>query len=380
LRFLWFGSYAKGPGYPRSTTLIEGLRRRGHTVTELHAPLFAGAAERVRAASGGGLLRGGWRQTGAAARLGSGWFRASEHDVVVVGHGGVIDVPLARMLQSFERVPIVMDDFVPLYDAAVRDRALAPHGSLRARSILALERLSGRTADLVLADTSEHRELLARDLDVAPDRIAVVPIAQEDPGPPAPLPSYRELRVLLVATFIPLHGVETVFDAAGRLTDDPVHITVVGEGQGLAALRARFESCVNVELVPRFLPPDEIRERLARSHVGLGIFGDTPKASRVVPFKAVLTLAAGRALVTRDSPAAREALGPTAESDEPAALLTAAADGEALARALRALARDEGRVRRLAEAGRRRYLLRFTPERSADTLVAALRGRGLVGG
>lgn len=378
LRFLWFGSYSTGPGYPRSDTLIEGLRRLGHTVTEVRAPLFAGAGERVRTARGRGLLRGAWRQTRAAGGLARRWFRAPEHDVLVVGHGGVVDAPLARLLQNFERVPIVFDDFVPLYDAAVRDRALAPPGSLRARGVRSLERLSGRVADLVLSDTAEHKLLLAADLCVPAERIAVVPIAQADPGPPAPLPATPELRALLVATFVPLHGVETVLRAAELLDGKPVRITVVGEGQGLPALRERLGAARNIDFVEGFLAPAEVLARFADAHVGLGIFGDTPKAGRVVPFKAALTLAAGRALVTRDSAAAREALAPHADDPEAAALLTPASDPEALAEALEALAADRGRLARLAAAGRRRYLARFTPERSAQALVNALRARGHV--
>lgn len=370
LRFLWFGSYAKGPGYPRSETLIAGLRALGHTVTEVHAPLFGGVAERVRAGRGRGLVRSALRQGGAVVRLARGWFAAEEHDVVVVGSGGVIDAPLVRFLQNFDRRPVVLDAFIPLYDTAIRDRGLAEPGSPRARLLLGIERLAGRVADLVLADTAEHAELLADDLGRARDVLHVVPIAQPDPGEPAPLPGDDgPLRVLLVSTFIPLHGVETVVSAAELLAGEPVHVTLVGDGQGLAAIRSRAEDAL--ELIPEFVPRERIAEMAAASHVGLGVFGDTAKAARVVPLKAALTLAGGRALVTRDGPAAREGL-------DGAAVLVPPADPRALADALRALAADRGRVRELALRGRERFLERYTPERAAQALVTGLHDRGLV--
>ena len=110
-----------------------------------------GVKDRVKAGRGRGLVRSALRQGGAVVRLAKGWFAAEEHDVVVVGSGGVIDAPLVRFLQNFDRRPIVLDAFIPLYDTAVRDRGLAPEGSPRARLLRGLERLAGRVADLVLA-------------------------------------------------------------------------------------------------------------------------------------------------------------------------------------------------------------------------------------
>ncbi len=371
LRFLWFGSYSKGPGYPRNETLMAGLRARGHVVEEAHAPLFEGAGERVALGGGGGVVKTAARQSRAALRLAGAWFRASPHNVAVVGSGGVVDVPLLRFLQNIDRRPVVLDAFVPLYDTVVRDRGLAAPGSARARVLRRAERLSGRLADLVLADTGENAQLVAEDLSVPLDDVAVVPIAQPDPGPPAALPDGGPLRVILVATYIPLHGVETVVRAARSLGGAGLEITIVGTGQLLPDVKPLAEGVAGLQLVEAFEPPERIAERLAQSHVGLGVFGTTEKAARVVPFKAVLTLAAGRALVTRDSPAAQEAL-------DGAALLVEAGDPHGLAAALARLRDDRAETARLADAGRRRYVERFTPESAARSLEEALAARGLL--
>jgi glycosyltransferase involved in cell wall biosynthesis len=364
VRILWFGSYATGPGYPRSETLIAGLKELGHEVVEVHAPLFAGNEERVAAGGGRRLSRTALRQTLATAKLARRYFVAGPHDVAVVGSGGVVDAPLLRMLQGFARVPLVVDAFIPLYDTVVRDRGLAQPTSFRARSLLSIERLAGRVADVVLADTSAQADLLAEDLRIERSKIAVVPVAQPDPGPPAALPG-GPLRVLLVASHIPLHGVPTVVAAARRLAGKGIAIRIVGAGQGLAAASQEASGIQGLELVPRFVPEAEIRAELAASHVGLGVFGATEKAARVVPLKAALVLSCGRALVTRDGPAAREAL-------DGAALLVPPADADALAAALARLSADRGELVRLAREGRRRYEERFTPRVAASRLVAAV--------
>lgn len=366
MRIVWFGSWARGPGYPRSETLISGLRALGHDVCEVHAPLLDGAAAKLDAAGGGGTAALAWRQAKAALRLARGWFRAGECDAVVVGYGGIADVPIARFLQNFDRTPLVWDAFVPMYDAVVRDRGLAAPDSRRARLLLRLERTSARLADVILADTGANADLLAADLGAARDRIAVVGISQPDPGEPAPLPSGGPLRALLVATHIPLHGVPVAIEAARRLGPSAgVEIRIVGTGQGVAEAARLAADVPGVVLEDRFAPEDEVRAAYAASHVGLGVFGTTEKAARVVPLKAALTTAAGRALVTRDGPAAREALGDDA-------VLVPAGDPDALAAALVRLRDDRCELERLAAAGRRRYLAQFTPEAAARALLGAL--------
>ena len=42
----------------------------------------------------------------AAVKLSAGWFRAEEHDVVVVGAGGLFDGMLLRFLQNVNRCPV----------------------------------------------------------------------------------------------------------------------------------------------------------------------------------------------------------------------------------------------------------------------------------
>ena len=366
MRIVWFGSYAKGPGYPRSESLIAGLRALGHDVCEVHAPLLAGADERVGIARGGaGAGRLAARQARAAWSLARDWFRAGEADAVVVGYGGVLDVPLARFLQNLDRVPLVWDAFVPLYDSVVRDRGLAEPGSGRARVLLGIERASGRMADIVLADTAEHADLLTEDLGIQRAKVAVVGVAQPDPGEPAPLPEGGALRVLLVASHVPLHGVPTVIEAARRLAGAGVEIVIAGAGQGLSEAQRAATGVPGLLLDGRFVPEDEVLARLRASHVGLGVFGATAKAARVVPLKVALVLAAGRALVSREAPAVRAAVGEDA-------LLVPPDDPDALASALVRLRDDRALTARLGVAGRRRYLSTFTPEAAARALLDAL--------
>jgi glycosyltransferase involved in cell wall biosynthesis len=73
----------------------------------------------------------------------------------------------------------------------------------------------------------------------------------------------------------------------------------------------------------------------------------------VIPNKAYQALACGRALITGDTPAARELL-----RDGVDALLVPPGDPRALAHAVRRLAGDAALTARIAEAGRETYVAR----------------------
>ena len=117
-----------------------------------------------------------------------------------------------------------------------------------------------------------------------------------------------------------------------------------------------------------------LRARVLGSDICLGVFGTSDKAGRVVPNKVYDALAAGRPLVTADSPAARELLG-----DGRDALLVPAGDAGALAAALRRLG-DVGERARLGGGALALYRRRCTPEAVRAALLAALEASFVSGG
>jgi glycosyltransferase involved in cell wall biosynthesis len=96
--------------------------------------------------------------------------------------------------------------------------------------------------------------------------------------------------------------------------------------------------------------------------VCLGIFGDTKKAERVIPNKVFQILAAGRSLITRDSPAIRELLHPTR-----GIRLIAPAQPQALAAAVRAQLNHRSDI---GVAERHRIIARISPSAVGRQLIA----------
>jgi len=356
VRVCYFGTY--DPAFARNGLLLAGLRQAGVEVVECRVPLWVDTTDKLAAARGAApsvavRLAAAWRELARCYRA------VGSHDAVLVGYAGQLDVLLAHCLMRGADRPLVLDAFLSVAET-LEDRGLARAGSVRWRAARLLDRLASRRADRVLVDTRAHAAYFARQLGVPSERLAVVPMGAW-PRQPRPLPARPTFEVLYFGAYIPLHGLDYVLGAARRLTPlADVRFTLVGDGQDFARVRDRAArlGLGNVRFVRAWLSEDAlVAQYVNAADVCLGAFGASPKAGRVLPAKVFLALAAGRPVVTRDSPAAREALrhGETA-------LLCAPASAEALAAALCRLRGDPALRERLAEAGPALVARHYTPE------------------
>jgi glycosyltransferase involved in cell wall biosynthesis len=235
---------------------------------------------------------------------------------------------------------VVFNPLLSLEDTLVGDRGRFRPGSLAARSLAAIDRRALRAADLVVADTAANADDLARRGRIPHKQVAVCFVGAEErvfrPG----WQSREPFAALFVGKLIPLHGLDTVLRAA-RLAPE-IRFRVVGSGQQEAALADRPQ---NVDWTP-WVEYERLPQELHVAGCALGIFGTSAKARRVIPNKAYQALACGTPLVTADTPAARELL-----ADSVSALLVPPGDAEALASAVRKLARDATLAERIGGRG-----------------------------
>ena len=181
------------------------------------------------------------------------------------------------------------------------------------------------------------------------------------------LPAFE---ALFFGTYVPLHGIEVIVDAADLLLQEKdINITVIGTGQLLPQIKqdAERRAVTNIDFIDRWVPTDELVAHIERAQVCLGIFGSTPKAARVIPYKVYDALAMRKPVVTRDSPAVRELL----VNDESA--LLCAPEGKSLADALLRLRNESGLASKLACNGYERYRQHGSPAAVGRALVNSLK-------
>ena len=352
MRVLYFGTYERD--YPRNSQVISCLRGAGVDVVERHAQLWE--RQRHRWSLG---LSAMLRVAASETRLLFG--RKGSFDVMIVGYPGHFDMPAARRIARGR--PVVFNPLVSLWDTLVGDRARFSPRSPAAGVLKHIDRIAFRRADLVVADTEQHARYFAETFDLPRSRVEVCLVGAEDavfrPGwQPA-----GGFHVLFVGKLIPLHGLETILEAARLLPDVPFH--VIGSGQLEQQLQTRPD---NVAWTP-WVEYEDLPTAIQGAACALGIFGTSDKAARVIPNKAYQALACGTPLVTGDTPAARELL-----TDGVDALLVPVGDPAALAEAIRRLATDRELAERVGAAGRATYVTRASEE------VLGVRWRALLEG
>lgn len=331
----------------------------------MHRPVW----ERQRHKVGMGPARSSLalgRHVGAWAALGARVMRRPPVRAVVAGYLAQPDAPFAWLAARRLGVPLVVDLMISLWDTLAGDRGRA--GGLAARGLRAVDRLSIRAADLVLADTAANARFLVERLGARPERVAVVPVgAEPERFPVSPLPDGPP-RGVFYGKLSPMHGLETILAAARRPGVPPIRL--IGDGQLGPWLDAEIarDPPPGVERVS-WVPYDGLGAEIAAAAISLGVFGTSEKASRVVPNKVWQAMAAGRAIVTADGPAVREVL--THGED---ALLVPAGDPSALGAALARLAADRALCARLGGAAHRTFLRRGAPSVVARCLIDALAG------
>lgn len=344
MRVLLFGVY--DPTYSRNRILERAVRDAGHTVLHCRADAR-------------GWLKWGQLKTRLL------WHRwHGTYDAVLVMFPAQTAVVVARMLSG---KPVIADFFTSHYEGYVSDRAMANEGSLRAWWYRAQDRLLARCAHWYLVDTQEHANYYGEAFGLDVTRLTVVPVGSDarviKHAPERKLEEGQDLMVHWHGSYIPLQGADVVVKAASLLAGSGVRFRMVGSGQtlGMAKALASELGVTTIEFMDH-VPYAQLSSLMAQSDICLGIFGSSSKTQRVVPNKAYEAFAAGRTLVTADTPAMHELF------DSSCAMLVPAGDERALAGSIVMLMRNTEMRLQLARAGHARYMEHAGPQALANIM------------
>ncbi|MDD2455920.1 MAG: glycosyltransferase [Kiritimatiellae bacterium] len=275
---LWWGR--SDPAYSRNGVLRGHLSSLGWSITDF-SPAFSGLAD-IEAA-----LR-----------------RVRKPDLVWVPCFRQRDMAAARRWCDRLGVPLVFDPLISAYDKQVWERFKLKADSPAALKLLSWERGIFAKADLVIADTPCHARFFAETLGITPERARVVYVGADEGlfKPAAAREPRATAEVLFYGSFIPLHGAQTIIEAARVYQGPPVRWRLLGDGPAKLDCQKAAEGLANV-VFEAPVPYADLPARVHRADILLGVFGTTMKAGRVIPNKVFQALAAGRPVVTRESDA-----------------------------------------------------------------------------
>lgn len=368
-RVLFFGTYDVEQGYPRARSLMQSLQSQGVEVLGLREDLLPTRGHRLH------LLRSPWLWPGQGCKIWMGGMRLRSQlrallreediDAIIVPYPGYIAVEWARRV--FDG-PIFLDLFLSLSDTIVADRGLFQAGGRVDHVLQAIDRRACDRADGVFLDTPEHQSFVAQETGVDPEKFFFVPIgdpmAPEKPFPFPVLEPGEALRAVYLGTGVPLHGVETLLSGVART--EGMHLTFIG-GRPEHRHAARALGSSRVTVIEDWLGSERIHGLLAAHHVVFGVFGTSDKAGRVVPYKLVHALAAGRAGVTAETSSIRTLLDPGSDC-----YTCQAGDPVGLARVLRGIVENPELASVVAGRARRSYERMFSPEAIGSRLIMGM--------
>jgi len=306
----YFGIYHRE--YSRNRIFISGLKQNGAEIIEC-------ASRRQGLVKYFDLIIKHWRIR-------------KKYDVMIVGFPGYQSMLLAKILT---RQPIIFDALSSFYDSMIIDRSAAKHRSLKAFYYWALDWLSCQLADVVILDTEAQIEYFVKAFHIRRDKFRRIFIGSDDESiyPLEKKVFAENFLVHFHGAFNPLQGVEFIVRAAKLLENENIKFNIIGKGQTYKKVRELAVS-LKAENI-NFIDPvgyDQLKKYMGLADVCLGVFGETEKARQVIPNKAYESLAAGRSLITGNTPAIKELL-----TDRENVLLCNMSDSDDLAEKIKEL-------------------------------------------
>jgi glycosyltransferase involved in cell wall biosynthesis len=334
-----FGTY--DPQKQRARILLAGLRQLGVPLFEINEPAWAGVRDK------GTLtlrekLGAAWRLLVAYPRLIKRYLGAPPHEHVLVLYPGVFEVLLLIPFAAARGVAISWDLFISPWDTLVNDRKAQSAWHPVSVVLFVCEWLASRAVDHQFLDTEAHARRFERTMGLDRGRVGAVPLGTDpDRFPARSVNGFHDpLRILFYGQYIPLHGLETIIQAAQLVEQRGVRAAwrLVGAGQELERV-TNLIARLGVRSVTQlgWVPAEDLPKLIHDSDVGLGIFGTSEKALTVVPNKAYELAATQTPFISGDTPAMREFVP---AGGHPKIHLVPPGDAVALADCVERLARD----------------------------------------
>ncbi len=311
--------------YPRTDVIISGLKFQGYDLKYLHVP-WSSPFIRTR------------RLKKLLAKT------REESDVMFVPSFCHHEVPVVRRWTS---KPIIFDPLISRYLTKVHDLKKVSPLSVHAWINRRIDKLSMRLADVVLADTESHKKYFSQEFGIDESKIKVVPVGynSEDFYPLEKQTGSEDvLTVGFYGSFLPLHGIEHIIEAASILKDQKsIRFELVGSGYTFKETQARahYLGLNNVTFTGK-KNYAELNACINSWDICLGVFGSTLKASLVIPNKVYHYAGCKKPIISMDSPAIRELFTPGEN------IVLSESDPKQIAECILDLFDDKGKRERIA--------------------------------
>ena len=234
--------------------------------------------------------------------------RKLKYDAMIIPWRGILTLPLAKLIH---RGPIIYFPAFSIYDTLVNDRKKIRKNSISARVIHFVDKVACNISDRIVLESSEQIKYFENEFGIDKEKFRQLWLSSYEPffQPLAFKENNSTFVVLYFGEFIPLHGVETIIEAANILqTHGDITFILCGHGQKKPEIEKLIQknNLKNVFL-PGLVSDKELLKNLKKSDLCLGIFGSSFKSRTVLTNKVFQILASQKPIITMDSPTVKEA-------------------------------------------------------------------------
>lgn len=230
-----------------------------------------------------------------------------EYDFMVIPWRGIITLPLAKIIS---KKPIIYFPFLSIYQTLIEDRKTVKKNSIKAKVIHFIENRAYKLSDLVIVDTNTNIDYICNEFGFPKEKLKRLFLSLDETiFFPLPIKQRKtKFKLLFIGSFIPLHGIETIVEAAKKLSSDPsIQFDLIGTGQ----TRNEIENLISKYNLNNIffhnpVPLGKLNDFLKDSDVCLGIFSKNKKAMSIIPHKVFIALGTQKPLITSKSPAISE--------------------------------------------------------------------------
>ena len=372
-KLLVIGVHLKTEAYPNTLFRLKDLMHSdAFEASEINFPMSA-----ERFSTRRHVFQGIWSAIRAAlahAVVIARYLVSSKADLVYVPYPGVFVLFLLSLLPAALRPrALVIDAFISLYDTIVTDRRLLKSSGLSAHILYWMERRAYSISTKVIVDTPQNARFLRALFNLEESKVVAIPLSTDEEHFQVNHYSAKSgiCRVLFVGTLVPLHGIQTILDAAEILANrKDIVFKLIGDGQEAPIVEQWQLMHPDTLLWERKWQSSAIiANEIEQADICLGIFGAGAKTQRVCPFKLYAYACVGRPIITGHTEWSSELA-----SQDGAAYFETVPVGDAgkLAAMIAQLADDSSRRQKLAAGSRLLYERELSNKIANDQLLRCL--------
>ena len=289
-------------------------------------------------------------------------------EVIIVGYQSP---KLVWWLRLFSRKTIVYNALCSIIERFVISRKLASRYSVKFFYYWFQDFLACLMADLILLESTHQIDFFQKVFLVPRKRMfrAWTGVDEEkyfyDPG----LEKFQEFTVIFRGRLLPESGAEYVVKAAKKLERENVHFILHAFGQEHYTVKNLIDKLKpnNLEFISDFLPIEEVRTTMQKSHLSLGQLSAHARLQRTIPHKAYESLVLRLPYLTARNPAILEFL-----RENETCLACNPADVEDLAAKILWAKEHPAELKAIAERAYKFYLEELTPKVLAKKVLKRL--------